>query len=247
MAKLHFLFSVMNAGKSAHLLQVRHNWIENGGNVMLFTSVIDDRYGVGKVRSRIGIEADAIPLRRTDDILAIVKGAHSREPVTAVLVDEVQFMTAAQAWQLSDIVDELGIPVMAYGLKNNAFGQLFSETVHVLMALADIVDELGIPVMAYGLKNNAFGQLFSETVHVLMALADDLQEIKQLCHCGRKATMILRYNRDGIVERAGEVVEVGSEGRYVSVCRPHWKEGDIGPAARRLLARTRAAECGEIA
>jgi|HigsolmetaAR202D_1030399.scaffolds.fasta_scaffold01605_12 Thymidine kinase len=212
MAKLHFLFSVMNAGKSAHLLQVRHNWIENGGNVMLFTSVIDDRYGVGKVRSRIGIEADAIPLRRTDDILAIVKGAHSREPVTAVLVDEVQFMTAAQAWQLSDIVDELGIPVMAYGLKNNAFGQLFSET-----------------------------------VHVLMALADDLQEIKQLCHCGRKATMILRYNRDGIVERAGEVVEVGSEGRYVSVCRPHWKEGDIGPAARRLLARTRAAECGEIA
>ena len=212
MAKLHFLFSVMNAGKSAHLLQVRHNWIENGGNVMLFTSVIDDRYGVGKIRSRIGIEADAIPLRRTDDILAIVKGAHSREPVTAVLVDEVQFMTAAQAWQLSDIVDELGIPVMAYGLKNNAFGQLFSET-----------------------------------VHVLMALADDLQEIKQLCHCGRKATMILRYNRDGIVERAGEVVEVGSEGRYVSVCRPHWKEGDIGPAARRLLARTRAAECGEIA
>jgi len=75
-----------------------------------------------------------------------------------------------------------------------------------------------------------------------MALADDFQEIKQLCHCGRKATMILKYDRNGEAVRSGEVVEIGGEGRYVSVCRPHWTKGDIGPAARQFLAQAIAAE-----
>jgi len=212
MAKLHFLYSVMNAGKTTHLLQCRYNWCENGGNVLLFTSVIDDRFGVGKITSRIGIEADATPLRKTDDILEIVSRVHAEKPVTAVLVDEVQFMTAEQAWQLSAIVDDLKIPVMAYGLKNNVFGTLFSDA-----------------------------------IVQLMALADDFQEIKQLCHCGRKATMILRYNQEGVPDRSGEVVEVGGEGRYVSVCRRHWKEGDIGPLSRRLLAEANGIRCMEAA
>lgn len=212
MAKLHFLYSVMNAGKTTHLLQCRYNWVENGGNVLLFTSMIDDRFGVGKITSRIGLEADATPLKKTDDILDIVKRTHAEKPVTAVLVDEVQFMTAEQAWQLSAIVDELGIPVMAYGLKNNVFGQLFSEA-----------------------------------IQAIMALADNFQEIKQLCHCGRKATMILRYNREGIPDRSGEVVEVGGEGRYVSVCRRHWKEGDIGPLSRRLLTEAEGFCCEDAA
>jgi thymidine kinase len=203
MAKLHFLFSVMNAGKTTHLLQVRHNYIENGGHVLLFTSLIDDRFGVGKVKSRIGIEADAAALRKSDAIDAIVAAEHARKPVTVVLIDEVQFMTADQVRQL-----------------------------------AWIVDELGIPVMAYGLKNNVYGTLFSDAVATIMALADDFQEIKQLCHCGRKATMILKYDRKGDAVRSGEVVEIGGEGRYVSVCRPHWMKGDIGPAARQLLAQT---------
>jgi thymidine kinase len=201
MAKLHFLYSVMNAGKTTHLLQVRHNYIENGGHVLLFTSPIDDRFGVGKVRSRIGIEADATVLRRDEAIDAIVAAEHARRKVTAVLIDEVQFMTAEQVRQL-----------------------------------AWIVDELGIPVMAYGLKNNVYGTLFSEAIQAMMALADDFQEIKQLCHCGRKATMILKFDPNGEAVRSGPVIEVGGESRYVSVCRPHWMKGDIGPAARQILA-----------
>lgn len=201
MAKLHFLYSVMNAGKTTHLLQVRHNYIENGGHVLLFTSPIDDRFGVGKVRSRIGIEADATVLRKDEAIDAIVAAEHARRKVTAVLIDEVQFMTAEQVRQL-----------------------------------AWIVDELGIPVMAYGLKNNVYGTLFSEAIQAIMALADDFQEIKQLCHCGRKATMILKFDPNGEPVRSGPVIEVGGESRYVSVCRPHWTKGDIGPAARQLLA-----------
>ncbi|WP_445501090.1 thymidine kinase [Microvirga sp. G4-2] len=202
MAKLHFLYSVMNAGKTTHLLQVRHNYIENGGHVLLFTSPIDDRFGVGKVRSRIGIEADATVLRKDEAIDAIVTAEHARRKVTAVLIDEVQFMTAEQVRQL-----------------------------------AWIVDELGIPVMAYGLKNNVYGTLFSEAIQAMMALADDFQEIKQLCHCGRKATMILKFDPNGEAVRSGPVIEVGGESRYVSVCRPHWTKGDIGPAARQLLAQ----------
>ena len=206
MAKLHFIYSVMNAGKTTHLLQVRYNYIENGGNVLLFTSLIDDRFGVGKVKSRIGLEADAIPLKKDDDIAAFVAAEHARTKVTVVLIDEVQFMTADQVRQL-----------------------------------AWIVDELKIPVMAYGLKNNVYGTLFSDAISTIMALAEDFQEIKQLCHCGRKATMILKYDRNGEAVRSGEVVEIGGEGRYVSVCRPHWTAGDIGPAARQLLAQAVAA------
>lgn len=190
----------MNAGKTTHLLQVRHNYIENGGNVLLFTSSIDNRFGVGKVASRLGLEADATPLGASDDLAVIVKAAHKERPVTAVLMDEVQFLTPDQIRQA-----------------------------------ASVVDELNIPVMAYGLKNNVFGALFSEAIAVIMALADQLYEIKQLCHCGRKATMILKYDPNGSAIRSGEVIEVGGEGRYVSVCRPHWNQGDIGHAARSLL------------
>ena len=206
MAKLHFLYSVMNAGKTTHLLQVRHNYIENGGHVLLFTSPIDDRFGLGKVRSRIGLEADATVLRKDEAVDAIVAAEHARKKVTAVLIDEVQFMTADQVRQL-----------------------------------AWIVDELGIPVMAYGLKNNVYGTLFSDAIAAMMALADDFQEIKQLCHCGRKATMILKFNPNGEPVRSGPVIEIGGESRYVSVCRPHWTKGDIGPAARQLLAEAKVA------
>lgn len=206
MAKLHFIYSVMNAGKTTHLLQVRYNYVENGGNVLLFTSLIDDRFGVGKVKSRIGLEADAIPLKKDDDIAAFVTAEHARKKVTVVLIDEVQFMTADQVRQL-----------------------------------AWIVDELKIPVMAYGLKNNVYGTLFSDAISTIMALAEDFQEIKQLCHCGRKATMILKFDPNGEAVRSGPVIEIGGESRYVSVCRPHWMKGDIGPAARQLLAEAVAA------
>ena len=129
----------------------------------------------------------------------IVAAEHAKKPVTAVLIDEVQFMTADQVRQL-----------------------------------VWIVDELKVPVMAYGLKNNVYGTLFSDAIVAMMALADDFQEIKQLCHCGRKATMILKFDRNGEAVRSGEVVEIGGEGRYVSVCRRHWTKGDIGPAGAAI-------------
>ena len=206
MAKLHFLYSVMNAGKSTHLLQVRHNYLENGANVLLFTAAIDDRAGVGKISSRLGLSADAMPITREDDLYAIVAQAHAKAPVTVVLIDETQFFTAAHIRQT-----------------------------------ARIVDDLNIPVMAYGLKNNAFGQLFGEAITEIMALADQFQEIKQLCHCREKATMILKYDPTGAAIRTGSVVEIGGEDRYISVCRRHWTAGDIGPARRRALLPAAAA------
>ncbi|MCZ7861456.1 thymidine kinase [Agrobacterium salinitolerans] len=200
MAKLHFNYSVMNAGKSAQLLLVRHNYIENGGKVLLFTSAKDDRSGVGKVSSRVGIEAEAYPLTSEENIFNIVEESHAESDVTAVLIDEVQFMTPEQVVQMSDIADYLDIPVMAYGLKNNAFGKLFSPA-----------------------------------IEEMLALANEFNLIKTVCHCGSKATMILKYNPDGSIVRNGEVVETGGEGRYISVCRPHWKEGNIGPRARQTV------------
>lgn len=200
MAKLHFFYSVMNAGKSTHCLQAKWNYEENGGRTLLFTSAVDNRAGVGVVSSRLGLQAEATALSDADDLLEIVAAEHRGSPVTAVLMDEVQFMTKEHVRQASDVVDLLGVPVMAYGLKNNVHGELFSPAIHAMLALADQVNE-----------------------------------IKQLCHCGRKATMILRYGPDGAIDRHGPVVEVGGEGRYVSVCRPHFKSGDIGPAARARL------------
>ena len=200
MAKLHFNYSTMNAGKSAQLLSVRHNYIENGGKVLLFTSALDDRSGTGKIASRMGIEADAYALGADENIFDIVSSSHDEAPITAVLVDEVQFMTADHVHQMSDIADYLDIPVMAYGLKNNAFGKLFSPA-----------------------------------IEKMLALANEFNLIKTVCHCGSKATMILKYNPDGSVVRDGEVVETGGESRYISVCRPHWKAGNIGPRARRAV------------
>lgn len=206
MAGLQFHYSVMNAGKTTRLLQVRHNYVENGRNVLLFTSAVDDRAGVGRIASRMGLAADAVALRAGDDLLAMVSGEHAARPVDAVFLDEVQFMTAE----------------------------------HVRQA-ARVADGLGIPVLAYGLKNNAFGELFGPAVHALLALADEIREIERLCHCGRKATMILRYDADGTAVRSGTVVEVGGDDRYASVCRPHWGSGDIGASGRTgLLCREAA-------
>lgn len=200
MAKLHFFYSVMNAGKSTHLLQAHHNYKYNYARPLLFTSVIDNRSGMGVISSRIGLSEPALAISKEDNLLEIVRKENAADPVGAVLMDEVQFMS----------------------------------TSHIQQA-ADIADELNIPVMAYGLKNNAFGTLFSDSISTILALADQITEIKQLCHCGRKATMILRFESNGTVSRTGEVVEVGGENRYVSVCRKHFKAGDIGSRCRETL------------
>lgn len=198
---MYFFYSVMNAGKSTLLLQTAYNYRENGGRVLIFTSAIDDRSGVGVVSSRIGLEAEALALTAADNLFDIVREEHRRDPLTAVLMDEVQFMTADQIRQASDVVDDLGLPVLAYGLKNNYQGEIFSPA-----------------------------------VSALLALCEKITECKQLCHCGSKATMILKYNAAGEAVRSGDVVEVGGEDKYISVCRRHWKAGDIGSAARSRIA-----------
>jgi thymidine kinase len=204
MAKLHFFYSVMNAGKSQMLLQTRHNYEQNRWKTIVLTSARDDRYGIGRVVSRLGDSAEAIAvvpeMNLFDLVRELVAPPSHRVPRAAVLVDEVQFFTSEQIAQLSDIADGLNVPVLAYGLKNNAFGQLFGPA-----------------------------------VGALLALADDIKEIKQICHCGRKATMILRFDAKARIDRGGDVVKIGAEGSYVSVCRPCFKQGDIGPVARGTI------------
>ncbi|WP_420547430.1 thymidine kinase [Curvivirga sp.] len=188
MAKLHFYFSAMNAGKSTILLQSSYNYQERGMNTLIFTAALDDRYGIGKVTSRIGLEADAVIFKTVDDLLSITKERHSDTPLSCVLVDEAQFLTRQQVLQLSDVADHMGIPVICYGLRTDFQGQLFPGS------------------------------------EALLGLADEMREVKTICHCGSKATMVVRYDDKGNPVKAGDQVEIGGNDRYVSMCRKHWKE-----------------------
>lgn len=142
MAKLFFYYSTMNAGKTTNLLQSAHNYHERGMRTLIFTPRIDDRHGAGTVKSRIGIEARGLMFGADEDLLAMVRQDVERHgPLHCVLVDEAQFLTRSQAWQLTDIVDELGIPVLAYGLRTDFRGELF-EGSRYLLAWADNLVEL---------------------------------------------------------------------------------------------------------
>jgi len=189
MAKFYFYYSAMNAGKSTTLLQSSYNYNERGMNPLVLTPQLDNRSGEGKVASRIGLHAEATTFIQTDNLLDRIKDIHEATPVHCVLVDEAQFLTKQQVRQLSDVVDELDIPVLAYGLRTDFQGNLFE-----------------------GSEN-------------LLAWADSLTEIKTICHCGRKATMVLRLGEDGKPLRDGAQVKIGGNETYMSVCRRHFKEG----------------------
>ncbi|UJF34212.1 thymidine kinase [Paenibacillus hexagrammi] len=137
MAKLYFRYGTMNSGKSIEVLRVAHNYEEQGKKVLLFTSVVDDRFGVGKVASRIGMQKNAIVV---DDQLDMIKMAREEQP-NCILVDEAQFLNKKQVGQLIDIVDDLNIPVIAYGLRADFLGQLF-EGSNALIAVADTIEEI---------------------------------------------------------------------------------------------------------
>jgi thymidine kinase len=186
MAKLHFFYSVMNAGKSTYLLQSAHNYESNGWKVYLFTSATDDRGGVGFVSSRVGLRREAIALSPDDYFVKHLSMFDWDKSV--IFVDEIQFFTDKQ-------VEEL----------------------------ADIVDYFKIPVLTFGLKNNSNGELFGPAIIRLLALSDQIKEIKTVCHCGSKATQILRRNENGEPVITSDVVEVG-DSSYESVCRRHWKD-----------------------
>ncbi|MDA0707378.1 MAG: thymidine kinase [Proteobacteria bacterium] len=188
MAKLYFYYSSMNAGKSTALLQSSYNYRERGMRTLVLAPDLDDRYGVGKVTSRIGITVEATIFRTEDDLLTIVASGHESAALSCVLIDEAQFLTREQVFQLSEVTDKLGIPVLAYGLRTDFRGEPFEGSKY------------------------------------LLAWADNLNELKAICHCGRKATMVVRFDADGNAVREGSQIEIGGNDRYVSVCRKHFKE-----------------------
>ena len=141
MAKLYFYYSSMNAGKSTSLLQSSYNYRERGMNTLVMAPAIDDRYGAGKVTSRIGLEAPAIRFGGDDNLLSIVAKHIEDEPLHCVLVDEAQFLSREQVFQLSEVTDKLGVPVLAYGLRTDFQGEPFEGSKY-LLAWADTVHEL---------------------------------------------------------------------------------------------------------
>ena len=141
MAKLYFYYSTMNAGKTTVLLQSAHNYRERGMRPILLTPALDDRAGRGVIRSRVGLEADAEIFEPDDDLLSLVQPETDKGPVACVLVDEAQFLTRDQVYQLSEIVDRLRIPVLAFGLRTDFRGELFPGSQY-LMAWADELKEL---------------------------------------------------------------------------------------------------------
>jgi len=195
MAKLYFNYSTMNAGKSTVLLQASHNYIERGMQTYLLTAQFDTRAGEGRIESRIGIGADADTFAPGDDLFARIRARLADGPCACVFVDESQFLEPAQVWQLARAVDDLGVPVMCFGLRVDFRGQLFPGSA------------------------------------ALLALADEMREVRTICHCGRKATMVVRKGADGQVLTAGDQVVIGGNERYVSLCRRHWREatGDSDP------------------
>jgi len=188
MAKLYFYYSSMNAGKSTSLLQSSYNYRERGMNTLVLAPRIDDRFGVGKVASRIGLEAEATTFTTADDLLAVVEAANREDRLHCVLVDEAQFLTRDQVFQLSEVTDKLNIPVLAYGLRTDFQGEPFEGSKY------------------------------------LLAWSDNLKEMKAICHCGTKATMVVRLDADGNAVTEGSQVEIGGNDRYVSMCRKHFKE-----------------------
>ena len=141
MAKLYFYYASMNAGKSTVLLQAGFNYRERGMNTMLFTAAIDDRAGAGVIASRIGLSAPAQAFAGDTDLFAIISAANADAPQHCVLVDEAQFLSQAQVWQLARVADDLSIPVLCYGLRTDFRGSLF-EGSQWLLALADTLSEL---------------------------------------------------------------------------------------------------------
>ena len=142
MAKLYFYYSAMNAGKTTTLLQSAHNYRERGMRTLILTPQLDDRNGRGVVASRIGLKASGHMFVRDDDLHAIVRdNIETHGPLHCVLVDEAQFLNKSQVWQLSDVVDFLRIPVLAYGLRTDFRGELFEGSKY-LLAWADELTEI---------------------------------------------------------------------------------------------------------
>ena len=190
MAKLYFSYSTMNAGKSTLLLQASYNYVERGMRTLLFTSSLYAEGDVGVITSRIGISAPAEMFGSADDLFQRINDHTQESKIDCVFIDEAQFLTTDQVWQLARVSDRLDIPVMCFGLRTDFQGRLFPGS--------------------------------SE----LLAVADELREIRTICFCGRKATMVVRRDTEGGVMTEGNQVSI-EKSVYVSLCRRHWEE-EIG-------------------
>ncbi len=188
MAKLYFHYSTMNAGKSTALLQASHNYNERGMDTLLLIASFDNRAGAGKIGSRIGLSAPATIFNSSTDLFALLEQHLETHKTSCVFVDEAQFLTDTQVWQLARAVDDLGVPVMCYGLRVDFLGKLFPGSA------------------------------------ALLALADEMREVRTICHCGKKATMVIRQDAEGNVLTEGAQVQIGGNETYVSLCRKHWRE-----------------------
>jgi len=175
-AKLYFRYSAMNAGKSTALLQVAHNYEEQGQKVCLYTAAIDHRYGVGQVTSRLGPQRNAAVFDGNFDFLK------ETPQVNCVLVDEAQFLSSEQVKQLHQLAHVRGVPVICYGLRSDFLGEPFSGSTY------------------------------------LLALADTIEELKNICTCGKKATMNIRVDEQGRRMQSGEQIDIGGNERYRHVC-----------------------------
>ncbi|WP_412972024.1 thymidine kinase [Glaciecola sp. MF2-115] len=141
MAQLYYYYSAMNAGKSTSLLQSAYNYKERGMNITLFTAALDNRYGTGKIASRIGLESPANLFTPETDLFAVMRKECEHQKISCMFIDEAQFLTKQQVVQCLKIVDELKVPVLAYGLRTDFRGQTF-EGSHYLLAWADKLSEL---------------------------------------------------------------------------------------------------------
>jgi len=162
-------------------------------HTLLLIPAFDDRAGLGKIGSRIGLTSEAETFNTDDDLLEHVKQVHEKTHLSCVLVDEAQFLTEQQVWQLCRVADRVGIPVMCYGLRTDFQGKLFPGSA------------------------------------ALLALADAMREIRTICWCGRKATMVVRLDDEGRVLEEGDQVLIGGNQTYVSLCRKHFEDRDVGP------------------
>ena len=188
MAKLYFNYSTMNAGKSTSLLQASYNYRERGMETYLITADFDKRAGEATIGSRIGIDAPADTFNANSNLFDMIDRRLKSSTLACVFLDEAQFLSPDQVWQLAQAVDDLGVPVMCYGLRVDFQGKAFPGSA------------------------------------ALLALADEMREVKTICWCGKKATMVVRQDETGRVLTDGETIQIGGNETYVSLCRQHWRE-----------------------
>lgn len=190
MASLYFKYAAMNSGKSTQLLQAQYNYFERGLNPVAMTAQLDTRSGAGRISSRLGLDCPAYTFDKTTDLFAFIEDMNATKRVDILFIDELQFMSEAQVFQVARVVDDLGIPVMCYGLKTDFMGKLFPG---------------------------------SES---LLRLADNIEEIKAICWCGKKATMTARLTPKGEMVTSGQQIAIGGNEMYTSLCRKHFVNGE---------------------